>query len=199
MELTDFLTILAEGLLIIALPIAIAAAFQYARLLGARVRGQLDENQRVTVDRAVTIAVQAAEQVGIWQKLIGPDKREHAIQVAQRFLDERGIKIDIERLVDLIEAEVLRQFSNPTPPVDSAEGRQALIDSAIEAAVLAAEQSGLKGLIGNIGTEKKAYAIRMAAEYLNEHGIAVDEELIGGLIEAQLLRLTLAARSGGSG
>jgi hypothetical protein len=60
--------------------------------------------------------------------------------------------------------------------------------------VLAAEQSGLKGLIENVGAEKKAYAIRLATQLLEDAGIHVDEELLGGLIESQLLRLVLAAR-----
>lgn len=195
MEMTDFLAYFVEALLIIALPILIAALFQWVRLLSARLRSQLDENKQSIVDRAITIAVQTAEQVGVWKALQGPEKLRHAIAVAQGFLDEKGVKIDAERLVNLIEAEVLRQFSNPTAPVDSAEERQALIDGAVEAAVLAAEQSGLKGLIQNVGTEKKAHAFQTATEYLNGHGIAIDGELLGSLIEAQLLRLAIAARN----
>jgi len=194
MELTDFLAYFAEALLVIALPILIAALVQWLRLLTARLRGQLDENQRSIIDRAVTTAVQTAEQVGVWEALKGHEKLARAAQIAQAFLDEKGIKIDAGRLTSLIEAEVLRQFSNPTVPVDTAEERQTLIDSAVEAAVLAAEQSGLKGLIQNVGIEKKAHALRTATEYLNNHGIAVNEDLLGSLIEAQLLKLAIAAR-----
>ncbi len=196
MELTDFLAYFAEALLVIALPVLIAALIQWVRLLTARLRSQLDENQRTAIDRAITIAVQTAEQVGVWEKLQGPQKLARATEIAQGFLDEKGIKVDASRLVNLIEAEVMRQFSNPTAPADTAEERQALIDAAVEAAVLAAEQSGLQGLIQNVGTEKKAHALRTAAEYLNGHGIAVNEELLGSLIEAQLLRLAIEARNG---
>jgi NAD-specific glutamate dehydrogenase len=194
MELTDFLAYFSEALLVIALPILIAALIQWLRLLTARLRSQLDENQRSIIDHAVTTAVQTAEQVGVWEALKGHEKLARAAQIAQTFLDEKGIKIDAGRLTSLIETEVLRQFSNPTAPVDTAEERQTLIDSAVEAAVLAAEQSGLKGLIQNVGIEKKAYALHAATEYLNNHGIAVNEDLLGSLIEAQLLKLAIAAR-----
>jgi len=199
MELTDFLSYWAEALLAIALPILIAVLIQWLRLLTARLRSQLDQSKQAAIDHAVTVAVQTAEQTGVWEALKGHEKLTRAAQIAQGFLDEKGIKIDAQRLINLIEAEVLQQFSNPTVPVDSAEERQRLIDGAVEAAVLAAEQSGLKGLIQNVGTEKKAHALRTAAEYLNGHGIAISQDLLGSLIEAQLLKLAVAARGESDG
>ncbi len=109
-------------------------------------------------------------------------------------MQDRGIKLDLDKIASLIEAEVLSQFNNPDTLTDTAQARQALIDKAVEAAVLAAEKSGMSGLIRNIGVEKKAYALQMATQYLRQHGITVDPGLLGGLIEAQLLRLMLAAR-----
>jgi hypothetical protein len=191
MQLTDFLSLLAQGLLIVALPIVIAAGIQHLRVMTTR----LGQERQQAIDRAVSIAVQFAERAGLLEKLIGPEKRKRAIEIAQKFLEERGVKIDLEMLVTLIEAEVQKQYHNPTPPLDSAQAYQALIDSAVQSAVQAAEQSGLAGLIGNIGTEKKAYALKMVAQYLKQHDIAVDEQLISGLIEAQLLGAILTARA----
>ena len=34
----------------------------------------------------------------------------------------------------------------------------------------------------------------MVAEYLNQHGISLPDSLLSGLIEAQILRFTMAAR-----
>ncbi len=191
MQLTDFLSLLAQGLLIVALPIVIAAAIQNLRAMTSR----LGQERQQTIDRIVSIAVQFAERAGLLEQLIGPEKRKRAIEIAERFLAERGVKIDLDTLVTLIEAEVQKQFHSPTSPVDSAQACQSLIDGAVQAAVLAAEQSGLSGLIGNISTEKKAYALQLAAQYLKQHDIKVDEQLVSGLIEAQLLATMLAARA----
>lgn len=191
MEITDFLSLLAQGLLIVALPIVIAAGIQHLRVMTNR----LGQERQQTIDRAVSIAVQFAERAGLIEKLIGPEKRRRAIEIAQGFLAERGVKIDLDMLITLIEAEVQKQFHSPALPVDSAQACQALIDSAVQSAVQAAEQSGLSGLIGNIGAEKKAYAMQMATRYLKQHDIAVDEQLVSGLIESQLLGAMLAARA----
>jgi hypothetical protein len=191
MQLTDFLSLLAQGLLIVALPIVIAAAIQHLRVMTSR----LDQERQQAISWAVSIAVQFAERAGLLEKLIGPEKRKRAIEIAQNFLAERGVKIDLEMLITLIEAEVQKQYHNPAPPIDTAQAYQALIDSAVQSAVQAAEQSGLAGLIGNIGAEKKAYAMRMAAQYLKQHDIGVDEQLLSGLIESQLLGAMLAARA----
>lgn len=197
-QLTDFLSLLAQGLLIVALPFVIAAAIQHLRVMTGRLKSQMSQDRQDAIEQAVRIGVQFAERVGLLEKLVSTEKRKRAIETAQKFLAERGVKIDLDQLVTLIEAEVQRQFHNPTPPADSALARQALIDSAVQSAVQAAEQSGLSGLIQNIGTEKKAYALQMAAQYLKQHNITVDEQLISGLIEMQLLGATLTT-SGQSG
>jgi len=55
--------------------------------------------------------------------------------------------------------------------------------------VLAAEQSGVSGVIQNVGAQKKRYAVDMAAKYLAGHGVHVDPALVDGLIEAQIARM----------
>lgn len=193
-ELRDFLSLLAETLLVIALPIVIAAAIQHFRVMTQRLRAEMSQDQQQAIDQAIKIAVRVVEQTGFVEGLLGAEKRRRAIEVAQGFLDERGVKIDVEKLATLIEAEVFRQFNSPSVPTDTPQAKQQLIDKAVEAAVMAAEQSGVKGLIQNVAAEKKAYAINMAKQYLSEHDMTVNEELLNGLIEAQLLRLFLAAR-----
>lgn len=191
MQLNDFLSLLAQGLLVVALPIVIAAAIQHLRAMTSR----LGQERQQTIDRAVSIAVQFAERAGLLEKLISSEKRKRAIEIAQGFLEERGVKIDLETLITLIEAEVQKQYHNPTPPIDAEQARQALIDGAVQSAVQAAEQSGLAGLIQNVGAEKKAYALQMAAQYLKEHDMTVDDQLLSGLIESQMLGALLASRA----
>jgi hypothetical protein len=195
MELNNTLSLIAQGLLIIALPIVIAAAVQHFRVMTQQLKSKLNENQQQAIDRAVGIAVKAAEQVGGIDGLIGPEKKKQALQIAQSFLAERGINLDVTKLVNLIEAEVQTQFAKPAPVVDSAQARQALVDSAIQAAVQAAEQSGLTGLIQNLGPEKKAYALQLAGQYLGQYGIAIDPQLLSGLVESQVLRSTMQAQA----
>ncbi len=188
--LNDAIALLAQGLLIIALPIVITFLFQYTRQRGAEFRAKLTAQQQQFLDSAVNLAVRAAEQSG--QKLtgegVGASKKAYALKTAQDYLNHLGVKLDVSLLSNLIEAEVNQQFSTGAPPVDSAEARSALLDKAVQAGVMAAEQSGLSGTIENLGPEKKRYALALAAKYLSEHNIKVDLALVNGLIEAEVLK-----------
>lgn len=188
-RIVEFLTLLAQGLLVIALPILIAAGVQAVRVQSRR----LGQERLDTILTGVRMAVAVAERAGLVDKLTGPEKRAEALRLADAFLRKRGIRLDLEELVNLVEAEVILQFRNPQPPQDTPENRQALIDKAIEAAVLAAEQAGLAGLIENIGRRKKAHAMTIVAQYLDQAGVEIPAELASSLIEAQLLRFKLAA------
>ncbi|MBN1428618.1 MAG: hypothetical protein JXB07_09535 [Anaerolineae bacterium] len=189
MPLEDFLSLLAQALLVIALPIVIAAGIQHLRVMTKQLRSQMNREQQEIVERAVSMAVQLAERAGLIEKLIESEKFQRAIALAEEFLVERGVKLDLKKLTTLIEVELQKQLSNPTAPTDTAQARQELIDGAIQSAVMAAEQSGLTGLIKNIGAEKKVYAMKIATEYLAQHGIAIDDLLLSGLIEAQVFSL----------
>jgi hypothetical protein len=190
MELTEFLTLLAQALLVIALPVLIAAGIQWLRLQAQR----LGDERLATAERIISTAVAVAEQTGVLENLAGEEKRQKAIAIAEDWLADRGIQMDLNDLASVVEAEVVRQFQNPSAPADTPAARQELLEKAVESAVLAAEQSGLAGLIENVGREKKAYALKMVNDYLSQYGVAVPEDLISGLIEATLLRYKLAAR-----
>lgn len=194
MELNEFLSMVSQALLIITLPILIAAAVQTLRVQSYRLKNELGEDNFNALKSIVQTAVQVAEQSGIIDRLTGPEKRKQAIDFVQKYLNERGVAVDVDQIAALIESEVLNQFKNPVAPVDSAASRQALIDQAVEAAVLAAEQSGLQGIISNVGQQKKAYALDLAKTYLGQHGIAIPDELTAGLIEAQVLRFMMMAQ-----
>jgi hypothetical protein len=195
---TNFLAVLAQGLLIIALPIVIAAAFQYIRKVSSDLKSKVSQEQWSVIQTGVKLAVRAAEQVGLAGKLkSGSEKRQYAISAVQDYLDRVNIPVEVDEIVTLIEAEVNSQFSSYAPPVDTAETRSALLDKAIETAVLAAEQTGAKELAIETATSyaaaKKTFAVDLATKYLEEHGIKVDTSLIDGMIEAQIMRLKLKA------
>lgn len=198
MELTNFLATLAQSLLIIAIPIVVAGVFMWSRQKAAEIKQNLTKEQLSMIEKGVQIAVKAAEQAGFSGFLkSGSEKKEYAIDAVQRYLDRAGVTIDVEEIVTLIEAEVNTQFTKYAPPVDTPEARSALIDKAVEAAVLSAEQSGLKKTVIDSATgvalSKKDFAVDVAEKYLAEHGLKIDPGLIDGLIEAQIMRLKLKA------
>ncbi len=189
MQFNDFLSALAQGLLIIAIPILVFALFQWMRQRGAEIRSRLRVEQQQFIDSAVGLAVRAAEQMGLSNQLQGgAAKKQQAIKSAQDYLNQLGVRLDVSLLTTLIEAEVSRQFSNAAPTVDNAEMRSQLLDKAVQAAVLAAEQSGLTGVIQDAAQHKKRFAMDMAFRYLSEHGLRVDPAVVDGLIEAQVRR-----------
>jgi len=195
---TNFVSLLTQGLLIITLPIVIAAAFQYIRKTSVDLKSKVSQEQWGVIQRGVELAVRAAEQVGLSGQLnSGSEKRQYAISAVQDYLSRVNIPIEVDEIVTLIEAEVNSQFSSYAPPIDTAETRSALLDKAVETAVLAAEQTGAKELAietaTNFAVAKKTFAVDLATKYLGEHGIKVDTSLIDGMIEAQIMRLKLQA------
>jgi hypothetical protein len=193
--INDFLTLVAQALLVIALPIVVYFLFQWLRQRSAEIRSRLSAQQQHFIDSAINIAVRAAEQAGLAQQLAGGGqaKKAYAVKAAQDYLNRIGVKLDVPMLATLIEAEVHKQFSNAAPVVDNAQTRSVLIDKAVQAAVLAAEQSGLTGVVKNVGEQKKRYALDMAFKYLAEHGLRVDPAVVNGLIEAQIRQIKTAA------
>jgi hypothetical protein len=185
-QITSFLSLITQGLLLIALPIVIAAAVQHFRAMTQHLRQQVGEERFNSLLSAAQTAVRAAEQAGLTQGLVGPEKRKLAIETAQSFLAARGIKVDLNQIAAVIEAEVHTQFNNPSAPVDTPQAQQALLNSAVQAAIQAAEQSGLQGLIQNVAAEKSAYAVQLALQSLNQHGLKIDPQLLTGIVSAQL-------------
>ena len=196
MVLNDFLSLLAQGLLIIAIPVVVVFLFQWLRQKESELRAHLTTQQQQFIDSAISLAVRAAEQAGLSNQLAGGGqaKKAYAVKAAQDYLDRLGIKLDVNMMATLLEAEVNKQFSNAAPVVDDAATRSALLDKAVHTAVLAAEQSGLVGVIQNVADQKKRYAMDFAFKYLAEHGLRVDPSVVNGLIEAQVLQAKQAAQ-----
>ena len=61
------------------------------------------------LEQAASMAVQAAEQAGMAGYI--QDKKQYALEVAQRYLDAKGIKIDVELISDAIEAAVFAELN----------------------------------------------------------------------------------------
>ncbi|MBI4772074.1 MAG: hypothetical protein HY784_17075 [Chloroflexi bacterium] len=190
-DIQQLLVLIAQGLLVLAIPIVIAYLGLWLRQRAQELHSRLTVQQQQLVDTVISSVVRAAQQQGIVGELkTGGAKREYALKMASGFLARYGITgLDLSKLAALVEAEVNKQFSSAAVPPDTAEARQQLLDRAVQVAVDAAQQSGVTGLIQNIGEQKKGYAIQFASRYLAEHGIRVPEDVLQGLIEAQIMQL----------
>jgi hypothetical protein len=193
-QISSTLTLIAQGLLVLALPVVIAAAFQHYRVMTRQLDNKIGADRRVQLVNIVKLAVQVAEQAGILDNLVGPEKRQAAIDFAENYLKSRGVDLDVGMLADLVEQEVRLQIQTPTPPEAIYGTREALIARSIETAVLAAQQSGAAGAIADTVEAKKAHAIRIVREYLAQYKISLPDEMVSSLIDAQILRFVLAAK-----
>jgi hypothetical protein len=196
--LRDFLFLLAQALIVIALPILIAAGAYWLKQRADEIKSRLTQEQLAALERVGAVVVRAAEQAGLNKQISGgAAKKNYAIEAAQNYLNSAGIKIDVGTIANVIESEVLRQFNGAAPPADTPQARAALIDKAVESAVLAAEQSGLKAAVVHAGVslaeQKKQYALDLAKKYLEDQGLNVDLTMVDGLIEAQIMRFKIAA------
>ncbi len=196
--ISGFLFLLAQALLVVALPVLIAAAAFWLKQKGDEIKSKLSKDQLSALESIGSIAVRAAEQAGLTKQIAGgAAKKEYALEVAQNYLKSIGVKVDLTAVTNVIEAEVLKQFNNAAPPADTPQARAALIDKAVESAVLAAEQSGLKAAAANLGAsvaeQKKQYALGLAKKYLEDQGVRVDMTVIDGLLEAQIMRFKIKA------
>mgnify|MGYP001363670427 CR=1 FL=1 len=108
-EYVDFFWKLLQNILAASLPVLAAALtawlVQKIREMGKRI----DSDTMDSIRYAVAIAVDAAEQAGS-AKLIA-DKKPYAIELAQKFLDKQGIKVDVALLEGLVEAAVLTSIT----------------------------------------------------------------------------------------
>jgi len=93
-------------------PILVKLLADWIRVKSAEMLNGIDQNLRYTIEQAVRIAVQAAEQSGLAGHIAkeAQAKKAYACEFAEKYLEQFGIVIDLDVLADMIEAEVLEQF-----------------------------------------------------------------------------------------
>ncbi len=113
--MNEFVNLLQEvvmGLLVVALPILAGFAIRALKVWGDKVLSDLESNKpnlSWALEQAAEVAVRAAEKMNLSGFI--EDKKDYAIETAQRFLNEAGWEeINFWVLEAAIEAEVLRQF-----------------------------------------------------------------------------------------
>jgi hypothetical protein len=114
MDWMDFLSDVLQGVLVAILPVlataATAAIAAWARKTWAEFK---NENQvpAFYVEEIARIAVLAAEQAGAAGLI--QDRKEYAMTVAQTWLAQRGIKLDLAIISAAIEAAVYDELKRP--------------------------------------------------------------------------------------
>lgn len=104
--LSRFLEIVIMAVAAIAVPVAVTALYRYA----TAVRNKWENDY---VDWVIDTAVMAAEQSGLsgYIKNKGVEKLKYAESVAEHFLADKGLVIELEPLRALIEREVYDTFN----------------------------------------------------------------------------------------
>lgn len=195
--ISDFFSVLIQGLLVLAIPILIAFAIPWLRQKANEVKQKLSADQLDMLQKGAQFAVKAAEQAGLSGQIknVGKEKKEFAISAAQGWLDRAGLKVNADEIASMIESEVHSQITNPTPMADSAESRSQLLEKAINVAVLAAQQGSVQEFANRLATglidSQKDYAAGFVKKYLDQYGLKVDPDIIDGLINAEVLKLRL--------
>lgn len=110
---SQFGWVFLQGLLNYLVPLLAA---QIAVLLGAlvvkavnEIKAKLTADQLVILDTAVKIGIQAAEQMKIKDALI--DKKTEALKIAQQYLTDHKVQINLATLDAAIEAAVFAAFN----------------------------------------------------------------------------------------
>lgn len=109
----EFVSVFAQEFLSIVLPVlaSLLAGLVIAWIskVVAEIKGKMDDRFIWVFDEAVRVAVLAAEQAELAGYIA--NKKAYAIDIAQRYLESRGFKIDLALLSDRIEAAVMEQFN----------------------------------------------------------------------------------------
>lgn len=78
--------------------------------------------------RVAEIAVQAIEQT--YAAADGDAKKAAAIEAAERLLESRGVKVDVDVISDAIEAAVLREFNYPAAVTPAEPPTETIVEMA---------------------------------------------------------------------
>ena len=109
----DFVSKFAQEFLSIVLPVLASLlaglVIAWIKKVIEQVKAKMDERFIWLLDEAVRVAVLSAEQVNLAGFI--EDKKDYAIGVAEKWLAERGYKIDLGVLADRIEAAVMEEFN----------------------------------------------------------------------------------------
>lgn len=100
-------------------PIVVAMVVLALNQLRAKLQAQAGEHRWQQVSAIVAAAVAAAEQTGLSGEIrkSGVEKKAFAVAAAQKWLDEKGIQLDVADLSARIETAVYQEINLPQKAV----------------------------------------------------------------------------------
>jgi hypothetical protein len=165
----DFLWMLIEGILVIAVPLAIKAGLDWMKEQVTIVRTKLTSEQNRFIDEIVAKGIRVAQQLKASGELDGgAAAKNYALSFIQSLCDKYNIKVDVSELSDRIEAEYIKMNVDG---VDGWIGKDEIIQEAVALIARSAKDSDM------IGTVKK---------YLASLGINIDEAVLSGLVDLKV-------------
>jgi hypothetical protein len=112
MEWNDFFSLFVQGLLTLIVPTIAAAGLRWLWLQGSKAWEQFRQSQPdvcLQIEWAANMAIKAAEQAGAANLI--DDKKAYALDIAERWLAAKGLKVDLDLVAGAIEAEVYKEFN----------------------------------------------------------------------------------------
>jgi hypothetical protein len=117
----DLVSSLVQKILEAVLPVIALQVVAYLYNLFQEQRAKLSDGQRWLLDQGIDVAIMAAEK--LYKSGEGEKKKEYALKVAQEWIAQYGLKLNLTLLEAQIESRVLSQFPKPLPVVGgSAQG-----------------------------------------------------------------------------
>ena len=109
-----------QGVLVLVLPALAVTLWNFVKAKAAEIYAKIEAEKPDVADfleRAAEFAVQAAEKLELSQLLAEQyeNKKEAAIDIAERWLMEQGLVIDIDLIADAIEVAVAKLFPKELP------------------------------------------------------------------------------------
>jgi hypothetical protein len=113
----EFLSAFLENLAVELLPVVVVFALAYLGKAFVQLWSEFKFNApdaANSLERAAEMAVRAAEQAGAAN--IIDDKKAYALEVAEKWLALRGLRIDLDLIAAAIEAAVKTEFNQDKEP-----------------------------------------------------------------------------------
>ena len=107
--LLDFVFGLLQLALEAALPVLVVMLIAWVRVQVKAGFAKLEPNVQLILQEAARIAVLAAEQMNLAGQL--DEKLDFAVGIAQSFLNEHGVELELDLIIAAIEAAVMDEFN----------------------------------------------------------------------------------------
>jgi len=108
----DFISQLLQIVIMAIAPILAAAAVRWLMAKSADLKAEVEAATGYKLDAAIDIAIKAAEQLAASGQIASDDKKQIAIEIAENYLGQFGIKIDLLAIANGVEAAVWREFNS---------------------------------------------------------------------------------------